>query len=141
MKAGRDCLVGASLLLLACRASWAVSVEKPLPKTAQSSSERASTPREREGTQVSDVLGTFKASGDGAMFYYADGSLRLTALPNLNLERVVQAITDTPGEVQWSVSGTLTEFRGANYLLITRAIAQRHAQPKRTAPLLNSQKF
>lgn len=70
------------------------------------------------------------------MFYSADGKMRLSALPNLNLERVVQAIGDSASEMRWIVSGTLTEFRGSNYLLITRAIAQRQpaGPPKRPVP-------
>lgn len=119
-----------ALTLVPARRAPTATVEKPLTYDANQSSQRAPAPREREGTQITDMQGYFKASGDGAMFYSTDGATRISALPNLNLERVVQLITDNPTQVQWSVSGTLTEFRGTNYLLITRAIARRQAPPQ-----------
>jgi hypothetical protein len=122
--------------LLAAIAANGATIDKPLSRSTAQPAQAAGSPREREGTQITDIQGTFEASGEGAMFYSMDGKLRLSALPNLNLERVVEAISDTASEMRWIVSGTLTEFRGSNYLLITRAIAQRQpaGQPKRPVP-------
>ena len=43
-------------------------------------------------------------------------------LPNLNLERIVRAIRDDPDQLVWSASGSITEYQGSNYLLVTRAV-------------------
>ena len=78
--------------------------------------------RLREGTLIEDQIGTFQITGDRATFYSADGQHRYVGLENLNLARIVGAVSDDPESREWSVSGTITEYRGSNYLLITRAV-------------------
>jgi len=78
--------------------------------------------RRREGTVLVDVVGSFKFSGDRATFCAADTGACFAGLENLALERVTQVIGDYPEQLQWSVCGTVTEYRGANYLLLSRAI-------------------
>jgi hypothetical protein len=85
--------------------------------------------RLREGTQIEDQVGTFKITGDRATFYTDDGQHRYVGLENLNLARVVRAVSDEPEPRQWSVSGTITEYRGSNYLLITRAVLKSNSGP------------
>jgi hypothetical protein len=84
----------------------------------------ASKPRERvrEGTMLNDVLGTFKLTGDRATFFPADGSARYGGLENQALERVANVIGEDPEALEWLVSGTVTEYKGNNYLLVSRAI-------------------
>jgi hypothetical protein len=53
--------------------------------------------------------------------FYAESGVRYGGLENLNLERVASVINENPEQLQWSVSGTITEYRGANYLLVSRA--------------------
>ena len=79
--------------------------------------------RLREGTQVLDRLGSFQLEGSSATFVTNDG-FSMGGLPNLSLERVVRTLKsmDQPNRVQWSVTGTVTEFSGQNYLLIQRAV-------------------
>jgi len=86
--------------------------------------------RLREGTVISDHLGYFLQNGEGAKFVTVDG-LELGGLPNLNLERVVRMLksTEDPKSVRWSVSGTVTEFSGRNYLLIRRAVYKSSSPP------------
>ena len=43
-------------------------------------------------------------------------------LENLNLERISRAISNNPAQLEWMVSGEITEYRGANFLLVHRAI-------------------
>lgn len=83
-----------------------------------------STPgdRLREGTQLVNVLGAFKLTGDRATFYPADRSGPYGGLENQTLERVATVIGEDPSPVEWLVSGTITEYRGNNYILVTRAI-------------------
>ncbi len=79
--------------------------------------------RIREGTTVHDQTGFFRQDGDGATFVTDEG-VEFGGLPNLNLERVVRTlkIADDSKSIRWSVSGSVTEFLGRNFLLISRAI-------------------
>jgi len=82
--------------------------------------------RIREGTKL-EKTGYFKSAGDGVTFYTDEGKVRFRGLENLILERIARTIEDTPGQVEWNVRGTVTEFRGNNYLLITHAILKTKA--------------
>ncbi|MGI9429909.1 MAG: hypothetical protein ACR2NM_14705 [Bythopirellula sp.] len=86
--------------------------------------------RLREGTLISDQSGFFREDGDGATFV-ADTGMEFGALPNLNLERVVRLLksVEEPSNVRWSVSGTVTEFSGRNFLLISRAVYKAVSTP------------
>ena len=85
----------------------------------------ASVPRLREGAKLVNEPGNFKMSGDRAIFVTRDNQ-QFSGLENLNLARVVNTIRDDP-DGQWSVSGLVTEYRGSNYLLITRAVRKTSA--------------
>jgi len=79
--------------------------------------------RLREGTRLTDELGVFQSSGDRVAFLPGGvnkDSYRV--LENLALQRVGVALDEGRGQGQWLVSGIITEFRGANYLLITKAV-------------------
>jgi hypothetical protein len=78
--------------------------------------------RLREGTQIVEALGHFRVLGDRVMFHTSDGGRSLGGLPNLNLERIVRTVRDHSEPVLWSVTGTVTEFQGANFILIERAL-------------------
>jgi hypothetical protein len=58
------------------------------------------------------------------MFASSDG-MRYTVLENLGLQRVMRVIRGNPEITRWSVSGLVTEFEGANYLLVSRAIRKK----------------
>jgi hypothetical protein len=95
------------------------------PSTAAPASEGndGSTTRLREGTQLTDRMGYFRQNGDALTFVDADGR-ELGGLPNLSLERIIRMLksVEEPEGVKWSVSGTVTEFSGRNYLLVSRAV-------------------
>ena len=86
--------------------------------------------RLREGTIISDQSGFFREDGDGATFV-ADTGMEFGALPNLSLERVVRLLksVEEPSNVRWSVNGTVTEFSGRNFLLISRAVYKATSTP------------
>lgn len=124
--------VGAGLALSAAgvgAGAPARTTSEPPPST----SEAASAPsadgidltllRLREGTRLADDLGHFRLNGDVLTFIQDDGR-ELVGLANLNLERVLRMLksVDEPESVMWSVNGTVTEFSGRNYLLVTRAV-------------------
>jgi hypothetical protein len=76
--------------------------------------------RVREGEVLTDMVGFFKMTGERATFYSIDKRHRLMALENLNLQRVAEVISVEPEQLQWTVSGTVTEYQGSNYLLLRR---------------------
>jgi len=76
----------------------------------------------REGTEIVNTIGHFRITGDRVTFFTADGSGRYVALENLSLERITRTIANSPASLQWSVTGTLTEYRGANFLIVKHAI-------------------
>ena len=100
----------------------------------------ATTQRQREGMTLTDVAGYFKMSGDRATFYPSDGGKSYAGLENLNLERITALVSENPRQIEWIVSGTLTEFRGSNYLLISKAVMKTRgesaeaAQPRPSVP-------
>jgi hypothetical protein len=78
--------------------------------------------RIREGTELTDVLGYFTVTGSRVTFIAAESGNRFAGLENLNLERISKMISKAPKQMDWEVSGEVTEYRGANYLLVRRAI-------------------
>lgn len=84
-----------------------------------------SSPREvvrlREGT-VLELQGTFRLAGDRMMFYCEGDGRRFGTLENLNLERIARRVSESAEALQWNVTATVTEFQGANYLLVSRAV-------------------
>jgi hypothetical protein len=79
------------------------------------------TRRLREGGEIINQAGYFLTSGGRLAFESADSKTRLIALENHNLEQVAQTITDDASQLEWIVSGTISEYRGANFLLLSRA--------------------
>ncbi len=83
----------------------------------------------REGTELVDQVGQFKVSRARTIFVMAQGNRQLVALENLNLERVVKMVSGNPEASNWVITGTVTENRGNNYLLVRRAVLKSQAKP------------
>jgi len=80
-----------------------------------------SAERLREGTRLVDCPGTFAALGADRVSFSPDGgkeSYRL--LQNLALERISRMLEEQRGPKLWTVSGVLTEYKGTNFLLVTK---------------------
>jgi len=88
------------------------------PEKAQGAAER----HLREGLELVEVSGSFRTSAGRVVFTSADGRQSLVGLENLNLERVTRALADHPDQVEWIVTGSVTEFRGSNFLLLRRVV-------------------
>ena len=121
---------GAGLLTAALLAATSFSLAKDVESTpgpgstsnqAKPSAPEAPAQQLREGTTLKEVAGHFKAVGDRLSFYADDGRI-FNCLENLSLERINKAIGESPDGLRWTVSATVTEYHGANYLLITHAI-------------------
>ncbi|MHB8899526.1 MAG: hypothetical protein ACYC6Y_12320 [Thermoguttaceae bacterium] len=88
------------------------------------------TERLREGTELLDARGSFRLVDDRVVFLRTEGDSRYIGLENLNLERIVSEISNNPTQLEWSVVGTITEYRGSNYLMVRRAIlSKRTVEP------------
>ena len=128
-------LLLAGLAGLCC--SLAVHSEEPSASRPNYSSPMNGTRRTqrrlRQGTELSKVQGQFRLAGDRVSFYPGEMEVKeITVLENLALERVISLVGEGTRH-EWVVSGTITEFRGKNYLLLTRAvIASKPIKPKRS---------
>ena len=80
--------------------------------------------RLREGTALTDLTGRFRITGDRLTFLVQERSEELRCLENLTLERITRVIgiRREASNLTWTVSGTVTEYQGENYLLVTRAV-------------------
>ena len=98
----------------------------------------------REGTRIQELGHFIQLTNDSAIFVDQHGR-RLSLLKNLNLQRVVHMPRSTraPDEIQWNISGVVTEFDGENYLLITRIIRKsetsKHGSPANPPAASDSQ--
>ena len=124
-------LVASATLLIGWTAAWSqppppnrspVSLDEAAPK---STPEKAGKERLREGTELPDARGYFRFVDDRVVFFRSDGDGRFIGLENLNLERIVSEITNNPTQLEWTVFGTITEYRGVNYLMVRRAVLSR----------------
>jgi hypothetical protein len=92
--------------------------------TAASGTSKASE-RLREGTKLIDVVGSFQAAGGDSISFSRDGGKEsFRVLENLALQRVGQALENNLNAKHWVISGVITEYRGANYLILTKAVVQ-----------------
>jgi len=112
-------------------------VAKPIEENARQSAQDETTGEPvppivdnltREGTEIVNQLGYFRLTADRVTFFTDDGIGRFVVLENLNLQRIARTITDDPEQLQWDVTGTVTEFRGANFLFVRRAILKARTQ-------------
>jgi hypothetical protein len=78
----------------------------------------------REGTRLTDEVGGFSRVAERISFSPGGKGDALRCLENLALERISRAIDESQGQRQWVVSGVITEFKGTNYLLVTKAVIQ-----------------
>lgn len=132
--AGGLLLLGSFCLLIASATEPAGSVANvPDNTTAKNDSLSNSTPanagtrsseRLREGTRLVDVPGVFQSVGaESVLFTPKEGSKEsLRVLQNLALDRIASSLEGSRGQRQGTVSGIITEYRGANYLLVTKVV-------------------
>jgi hypothetical protein len=75
----------------------------------------------REGTRLDQKALTFRTENDRLMVQI-DPDHAIQVLENLGAQRIYRANQDDPEDNQWSITGSLTEFEGRNYLLIEQAV-------------------
>jgi len=98
--------------------------------------------RYREGTKLVDRRGRFEFRGDRVIFLATSPDAHFVVLENLSLERVTRVLEESGSQLEWSVSGTISEFRTTNYLQITRVLVKSlpaKSEPRKLAdPLAGS---
>ena len=82
----------------------------------------------REGTVLQSQHVVFQMSSNRAILTTGNGSEKYTCLENQNLQRVTDVLRDNPTLTDWTVDFIVTEFRGANYALIQRAVLSSTSQ-------------
>lgn len=90
--------------------------------------------RQREGARIVERRGRFEVHGDRVIFFAQEPDAHYVVLENLALERVTRVVEESGPQLVWSVTGTLSEYRSSNYLMISRAMvksAQGPAEPGR----------
>lgn len=78
-------------------------------------------PRWREGHRIENVVASFQLSDADRFVVSLPSDKGLTALENMALERVADAMRVDSTDNRWVVTGKITEFRGQNYIWIERA--------------------
>ncbi len=125
------------ILVIAASPSRAQGPAVRFPEAAQPVAPR-SAPKEkqkhREGSRLEDVRGRFDFAGERMAFYPTGESESFRVLENLALERIWQATQDSNRKDEWIVSGTVTEYRGSNFLLVTKAVIRSQDAKNGLAP-------
>ena len=113
---------------------------KPLQPSAQVATDRTSGPGAtapnapavhlmKEGDKVVDRTGRLTPSPDGQRMEFtfeSDGrALRdppMVLIPNLSLMAMENAVASSSRDLRFRVTGTVTEYKGRNYLLLEKVI-------------------
>lgn len=101
------------------------NIEPSSPGSPAPTANLKTSERLREGTRLIDVIGTLVSAGPDNVTFSPDGSRdSYRLLENLQLQRVSQVLDENRDPRKWVISGLITEYRGANYLLLTKAVVQ-----------------
>lgn len=120
------------------------AAERPLQPTPRSTVDRSTgvgavapgapqLPTKREGTFVIDRVGRLSRAVDGGGWEFsfdADGAALqdppMRVLPNLKLMVMEEAIENGGTDLRFRVSGSLTEYRGRNYILLEKVVVAKN---------------
>ncbi len=117
------CLMALVTVALFVAAGLVQGADEPAKKPSLPAAKKddAAQQRVREGSRLMEEQGSFVPAGDRYLFMTADQA-RFVVLENLALQRIALALSEPQTAPTWTVTGIVTEFRGANYLLVTRAV-------------------
>lgn len=91
------------------------------PTTTKDQDKGKDASRWREGHRIENVTVSFQISETERFLVALSSEKGLTALENMALERIADAMRIDSADNRWVVTGRITEFRGQNYLWIERA--------------------
>ena len=133
----RRSLLGHAALAATCSAAAAAMTERANAAGLRNKESAESAPaadeqqrvmeRYREGMKLEDEQGEFQRLAGRWVFRCQSSGARFLVLENLGLERVAEQVADSPEATGWIASGLITEFRGARYLLLSRAVQRAEA--------------
>lgn len=139
----RSRAIAATIVALAMGVSVPLRAEGPLAAGASRGRSRTmpvagrsqkAPKRLRQGTTLRKVKGEFRLTGERVAFYPKDLDVReMTVLENLALERLTELVAENRRRL-WLVDGIVTEFRGKNYLLVSRAVLTAEPASRRAEP-------
>jgi hypothetical protein len=91
----------------------------------------------REGTHIIKRTGRLNHSADGqtaSLTFDSDGKAMadppMIILPNLTLQSMEAAVASRTADVHFRVSGTVTEYKGRNYILLDSAVVMADVETK-----------
>ena len=93
------------------------SIQAPAAQEDQVSAEEKIM---REGTRIETQSAEVRQEADQLAVHLSGHSIPLIALETLAMQRVLLALIDDPADKKWTVTGTVTEFQGRNYILLER---------------------
>lgn len=76
----------------------------------------------REGTRIEDTEGSIREDNSRFIFTENQSGREFALLENLALERVARLVGWAHQALPCRVTGKVTEYRGANFLLLQRAV-------------------
>jgi hypothetical protein len=83
----------------------------------------------REGTFLVDRVGRLSRNADGSQAEFSfesDGTAMqdppVVIVPNLKLMQMEDAVANNPRDLRFRVSGSVTEYRGRNYILLEKVV-------------------
>jgi hypothetical protein len=83
----------------------------------------------REGSLILDATARLTRGADGAtaeLTFEADGKAMkdppMIILPNLKLTQMENAVTSSARDIRFKVTGTVTEYKGRNYILLEKVV-------------------
>lgn len=83
----------------------------------------------REGSLVLDATARLTKSADGStaeLTFESDGKAMkdppMIILPNLKLMQMENAVTSSARDIRFKVTGTVTEYKGRNYILLEKVV-------------------
>ncbi len=86
-----------------------------------------------EGSLIVDRVGRLAKASDGTNWEFhfeSDGKALkdppLMVLPNRNLMLMEDLIKETNKDVKFRITGSITDYRGRNYVLLIKAVAERN---------------
>jgi hypothetical protein len=84
----------------------------------------------REGARLVDKIGRISERG-GRHFFSPEGDTeQFTLLENQTLERVTSASSNQDDGQIWTITAVVTEFHGARFLLLERAVLRPNKGPR-----------
>ena len=107
------------LVTLACLSVFVtVAIASAFGQEASNPANTVRSETLREGTAVKATNARCENRGDRLIVHLPVGNVSYVAIENLATQRVLDALADDESDKYWSFSGSVTEFRSKNFLIL-----------------------